>query len=129
MWTKTTLTVGVEQSDDVLLAVQAFFDANRRFGSWIWLEPGRSIGAGTVTDSKLHNVRHNPATGGERMKVDVRTLPPGRTELEVMSFSVPLYDWGRNRRNIQELVRQLQAAGLAVETGPMVSKHTLGGPK
>jgi hypothetical protein len=71
----------------------------------------------------------NMATGGETMLVDALGTGSGRTELDVTSASYPIYDWGRNRRNIQQLVDHLRESGLVVEIKSMESKYTLGGPK
>jgi hypothetical protein len=119
VFAKASLEVGGDRDGAVLPNVQSFFDSSGLFTDWKWLEPGPAIGAVTS---------RNFATGGERMMVVARVVPPGQTELEVTSASYPLYDWGRNRRNIQHLVEHLQESGLSVEIGSMISKHTLGGP-
>jgi len=120
MFVEATLAVGEDRDEAVLASVRAFFDSSRRFTEWKWLEPGPAIGA--VTGRTL-------ATGGERMMVVARVARPGQTELEVTSASYPLYDWGQNRRNIQQLVRHLRESDLVVEIEVMISKHRLGGPK
>ena len=139
VWVKAIVTVTGDRDEAVLPTVQRFFGSNRRFQRWMWLMPGQTIIAGTTTRTPsldmgrplIHRVdmSRNSATGGETMLVDALGTDSGGTQLDVTSASYPIYDWGRNRRNVQQLVDHLRDAGLVVEIESMTARHALGGPK
>jgi hypothetical protein len=140
VWVNAIVTVTGDRDEAVLPAVQTFLDSNRRFQRWAWLTPGQTIVAGTTTKTPSPDrmgrhpgfgtdISRNIATGGETMLVDALGTDSGGTRLDVTSASYPIYDWGRNRRNIRQLADHLRDAGLVVEVESMTARHALGGRK
>jgi len=104
---------------DVLEVVQQFIEVSAKFDRWAGLELESAIVVSTG---------YNRATGGENVRIVASQTAPG-TELAVLSQSWPLYDWGRNRRNLNLIAGGLRQAGMTIDEGPMTSRHRLGGPR
>jgi hypothetical protein len=109
-----------DQREAVLNSVELYFKGERRFTDTEWLEPGRVLAGGTG---------HNFSTGGEGVKVEVNAGDGITTTLvEVTSISVPIYDWGKNQRNVDSLVNHLRKAGFVFEVTSSEGKRKVGGP-
>ena len=120
MWRRTTLSVAGDKRADVTNVVQRYFDTNRRFGISEWAEPGRLIAVST---------RGNHWTGEQGIEVRVSEgADPSSTQLQVMSVVGAMYDWGKNRRNIEDLLSYLSIAGIEFETRTTDRKFEFGGP-
>ena len=120
MWRQTTLSVAGDKRAEVTSVVQRYFETNRRFGITEWAEPSRAIAVST---------RGNLWTGGEAMEVRVSEgADSSTTQVQVMSVLSAMYDWGKNRRNIEGLLSYLLNAGIDFETTTTDRKYEFGGP-
>jgi hypothetical protein len=120
MWRRTILLVNGDQREAVLNAVQSYFESDRRFRNMEWLESGRVLTA---------YGRHNLSTGGEGVKIEVNGRDGlAMMQVDILSVSVPIYDWGKNQRNIDSLVNYLRMAGFVFEVKASEGKHKIGGP-
>lgn len=120
MWRQTTLSVGGDKRAEVTSVVQRYFETNRRFGITEWAEPGRVIAVST---------RGNLWSGGEAIEVRVSEgADSSTTQVQVLSVLSAMYDWGKNRRNIEELLSYLLSAGIDFEITTTDRKYEFGGP-
>lgn len=119
MWRQTTLSVAGNQQEALLDAVRSYFESDRRYGNIEWLEPGRVLAA---------SAKYNFSTGGEGVKVEVtRGAGEATTDVAILSASMPIYDWGKNQRNIDALINHLRSAGFVVDVKATCGKHKIGG--
>ena len=120
MWRRTILLVNDGKREVVLDAVRSYFETNRRFKNMEWLEPGRVLSAYS---------RRNLSTGGEGVKVEVNGSEGLTTvQVDILSITAPIYDWGKNQRNIDSLVNYLRTVGFIFEVKANEGKHKIGGP-
>lgn len=109
-----------DQPEAVLNSVESYFNGERRFVDTEWLEPGRVLAGWTG---------YNISTGGEGVKVEVNAGDGNATTLvKITSFSRPIYDWGKNQKNVDSLVKHLRNAGFFFEITASEGKRKLGGP-
>lgn len=119
-WRKATLSMAGDQREAVLSTVEAYFNGERRFKDTEWLEPGRVLAGGTG---------YTFSTGGEGVKVAVNAGDGmDTTVVEVTIVSKPIYDWGKNQRNVDSLVNHLRDAGFVLEVTASEGKRKVGGP-
>ena len=120
MWRQTTLSVAGDKRAEVTSVVQRYFATNRRFGIVEWAEPGRVIAVST---------RGNLWSGGEAIEVRVSEgVDSSTTQVQVLSVLSAMYDWGKNRRNIEDLLSYLLNAAIDFETTTTNRKYEFGGP-
>jgi hypothetical protein len=109
-----------DQREAVLNSVESYFKGERRFSDTEWLEPGRVLAAGTG---------YNFSTGGEGVKVEVNNGDGNTgTTVEITSVSMPIYDWGKNQKNIDSLVNHFRSAKFVFEVTASEGKRKIGGP-
>jgi hypothetical protein len=125
MWSQATFSVDREQ-DEVVRVIEAFFDSNPRYSPSQWSSSEQSIkAAGGRPGGSV--ARRFAGEAEEGMRVDFLPASDSDLELRVTSQSFPLFDWGRNAKNIRNLGEHLKASGWSVGIGPTASTHRIGG--
>ena len=120
MWRRTTLEIAGDKRAEVTSVVQRYFETNRRFGIVEWAAPGRVIAVAT---------RGNFWTDEQAIEVIVSEgAESSTTQVQVLSALSAIYDWGKNRRNIEELLSCLSLAGVNFKTTTTHHKYEFGGP-
>ena len=89
-------------TDDVAAAIQTALLSRRRIHDIEWVKPNRHVRA---------RVNSFPLTYGDVLDVCLEPIAYGRVQIDLLSETAQMFDWGACRRNIERVVVHLSNSG------------------
>ncbi len=105
-------------ADEVSAAIQAALESRRRIHHIEWVEANRHVTA---------RVCSFPLTFGGVLDVSLESANDGPVQIDIVSATAQMFDWGASRRNIEGLVAHLSTLatrrstpGASIAQGPTI---------
>lgn len=113
---RTQVAVFEGDAEELIQAVKRDLDSNKRVFDVHWSDDNSSVTA--QIRSRL--------TFGEEIAIQFESVTGGYVRIALSSASGPYWDWGANRRNIENLLDHLVDAGFSGDREPMVNEFRMG---